>query len=315
MSGSWLLELRFPPLRLDMLPLGKAGDGFGGGTLLSSECVFCYSCLPMRKLSLSPPSWESPHLDRQKASAEADRVPEDMPKDNKDIALVSSISKNQVIGQTKVAINPSIPRKTYLQRLAIRTTSQGNWKDLIRHSYQPLIILFTIPTVFYMSLIYAVTSVWQTVMITVLSMAITMPPYNFSSSQIGMMSLPGFIGTSLGVLITGKLTDLSIIYVARRKKGIYEPEMRLYLMPFFIPFVPAGALMYGIGLEKGLAWPIVAVGFAMCNFGVAPICAMALTYITDLYTEVSTHVIPLEINWLICFQDCWRCLNRRHIYA
>ncbi|KAH6720244.1 hypothetical protein BKA61DRAFT_708486 [Leptodontidium sp. MPI-SDFR-AT-0119] len=103
-------------------------------------------------------------------------------------------------------------------------------KDLLVPIYQPVVVLFTISTVFYMSLIYAVISAWQTIMITVLSSAMPMPPYSFTSSQIGFMSLPGFIGTSLGVTVTSLSSDHSIL--------------------------------------------------------AAPISAMALTYITDSYSEI-----------------------------
>ena len=183
-------------------------------------------------------------------------------------------------------INHNIPRKTYWQRLAFTTPSEGTLKSFFRHSYQPAAILFTIPAVFYMSLIYGVTLAWSTVMVTILSSWMTLPPYNFNSAQIGLMSVPAFIGSTLGALIIGPLSDRSILFLARRNKGIYEPEMRLWMMAPFVPFVPAGALMFGIGLNNGLSWPIIAVGYAINNFGLTPISSIALTYITDSYTEV-----------------------------
>jgi MFS family permease len=120
----------------------------------------------------------------------------------------------------------------------------------------------------------------------------TLPPYNFDSAQIGLMSLPSFIGTTLGALLIGPISDRSILYLAHRNHGVYEPEMRLWAMAPFVPFVPAGALMFGIGLNNGLSWPIVAVGYAICNFGTAPISTIALTYITDSYTDVYSSPLP-----------------------
>ncbi len=62
--------------------------------------------------------------------------------------------------------------------------------------------------------------------------------------------------------------------------------MRLWAMAPFVPFVPLGALMFGIALNDGKPWPVIAVGYAICLFGLTPISSIALTYITDSYTEV-----------------------------
>jgi MFS family permease len=210
---------------------------------------------------------------------------------------VTSSCKKEEESQTQdlsipTVINPNIPRKTYWQRLAFATTSTGSFKDFARHGYQPAVVLFTFPAVFYMSWVYGVMLAWSTVMVTVLSSTMTLPPYNFDSAQIGLMSLPSFIGTTLGALLIGPISDRSILYLAHRNHGVYEPEMRLWAMAPFVPFVPAGALMFGIGLNNGLSWPIVAVGYAICNFGTAPISTIALTYITDSYTDVYSYPLP-----------------------
>src|ERR1700691_459007 len=100
------------------------------------------------------------------------------------------------------------------------------------------------------------------------------------------MNVAAIVGGTIGALVIGPLSDWSILYLARRNKGIYEPEMRLWMMAPFVPFVPAGALMFGIGLNNGLSWPIVAVGYGLTGFGLNPVSSVALTYITDSYTEV-----------------------------
>lgn len=183
-------------------------------------------------------------------------------------------------------IDSSIPERTYLRRLVPFTKPEGPFSHFLRHSYQPFFILFTIPSVLFMALIYGTMTACSTIMITTLSSYMVLPPYNFNSSQIGLMSLPPFIGTSLGVLITGPLSDWIILCLARRNKGIYEPEMRLWVIAGFIPLVPAGILMFGLGLSRGAAWPVLAIGYALCAFGNAPASSVSLTYITDAYGEV-----------------------------
>ncbi|KAL1857657.1 hypothetical protein Daus18300_010177 [Diaporthe australafricana] len=187
---------------------------------------------------------------------------------------------------TSVHIDPSIPRKTYWQRLSLATTTPGPFMLFARHAYQPFQILFTIPGVAYMSLVYAVLLAWSTVMSAALSTYMILPPYNFNSTQIGLMNLAPFIGNTLGSLICGPLSDWTILRLAKRNQGIYEPEMRLWVFVPFIPFQVAGAFWFGYALQGGQSWVAVAFAFGMCNFGSAPISSIALTYMTDAYNEI-----------------------------
>ena len=224
-------------------------------------------------------------------SGEKNRIDQKSPTEQTDLFTsatgAEATDENLDQNDSAVTISPNIPRKSYWQKLKFAATTPGDFKNFVRHSYQPAIILFTIPAVFYMSLVYGVTLAWQTVMVTVLSSYMTLPPYNFNSAQIGLMSVPPFIGTTIGALIIGPLSDWSILYLSRRNKGIYEPEFRLWMMAPFVPFVPTGALMFGIGLNNGISWLVIAVGYAICSVGLTPISSIALTYITDSYAEVS----------------------------
>ncbi|KAJ9293590.1 hypothetical protein DTO271G3_7669 [Paecilomyces variotii] len=184
------------------------------------------------------------------------------------------------------SVDTTIPTKTYWQRLTLWSSSPGSLHSFVRHSYQPFMILISIPAVFYMSLLYGAMLAASTVMVTTLSSWMAEPPYNFNAAQIGLMSLPPWIGTTLGSLVCGPMSDWLILFLAKRNKGIYEPEMRLWVIAAFIPFVPAGLFMFGIGLNNGSPWPVLAVGYALCNFGTTPASSIALTYITDAYTEI-----------------------------
>lgn len=185
-----------------------------------------------------------------------------------------------------IKIDHTIPLMTYQQRLALWQTSPGSFTHFFRHSYQPLVVFARIPAVFYMALVYSIINSTLTVNITVMSEYLYDSPWNFNSAQIGLMGLPGFIGTSLGLVICGPVSDWGILFLAKRNKGIYEPEMRLWVIAAFIPFVPAGVFMFGFGLANGSSWPILAIGSGLLSFGTAPASSIALTYLTDAYTDV-----------------------------
>ncbi|KAK4943123.1 hypothetical protein LTR10_017322 [Elasticomyces elasticus] len=188
-----------------------------------------------------------------------------------------------------VTIDPNIPRKTYWQRLAITTTTSTSGESnqaFLRHMYQPLVLLCTIPAITYAALVYGILVGLGDVMSTTMSTFLTQPPYNFSSGHVGLMHLPRVIGVTIGAAIGGPLSDWTILYLSRRRNGIYDPELRLWAIIPFLPFVPAGALMFGIGLNNGVSWPIIAVGLVLYNIGVTPINSIIVTYLTDSYRDV-----------------------------
>lgn len=185
-----------------------------------------------------------------------------------------------------VTIDPSIPKKSYRQKLALWSISPLPWDQAAKHAYQPLLILLSFPGVFFMALEYGVMTACTTVPVTTLSAVMPLPPYNFGPQQIGLMGIPQFIGVSLATLVTGPVSDRLAIFLAKRNRGIFEPEMRLWLALGFTLFVPAGLFMFGIGLNNGSHWLLPAFGLGVSAFGIVPASSAALTYLTDAYTDV-----------------------------
>jgi hypothetical protein len=74
-----------------------------------------------------------------------------------------------------------------------------------------------------------------------------LPPYNFGDVGIGLLNLPAFIGTLIGFVWGGPLSDWSIVWFTKRNNGIYEPEMRLYLATLPALLGPVGLFLYGYG--------------------------------------------------------------------
>ncbi|KAI7208237.1 hypothetical protein KC333_g9202 [Hortaea werneckii] len=195
--------------------------------------------------------------------------------------------ENHVVDPTPASFPPrSVPRKPYIQRLAIATSSPGSFRNFFCHTYQPFQILFLIPGVFYMSLVYGAIMVTNNILVTTMSTYMAEAPYSFGPDQIGLMSLAPFIGSTLGTLLAGPLSDWWISFCARRNRGIYEPEMRLWLIVIFAIFLPIGMICFGVGLSQGWSWPLVAFFYGLCAFAVAPAGTLSLTYMTDAYTEV-----------------------------
>jgi MFS family permease len=193
------------------------------------------------------------------------------------------------VSSTPAAISP--PRKSYLQRLKPITTTKGNFMQLALHSYQPLLVVFTVPAVAYVAFLYGLVTAALQVSVTLVAATMPAPPYLFTPAQVGLMSLPPLIGNILGTVVGAPITDRLILHLARKNKGIYEPEMRLWLLLVFAPIFPAGMILFGYGLGLGMSWPVVAMGLGLMGFAMTPIASVALSYLTDAYTDVSSLVL------------------------
>lgn len=132
------------------------------------------------------------------------------------------------------------PRRTYLQRLKPWASSDGSIVALLRHTYQPFFVMGTIPAVLYVALLYGLISAAFQVSVSLISTTLPAPPYHFNPAQVGLMNLSALIGNTLGALVSSPFSDRMILWLARKNNGIYEPEMRLWLLLAFAPFFPAG---------------------------------------------------------------------------
>lgn len=134
----------------------------------------------------------------------------------------------------------SSPRRSYLRRLIPWTTSEGSVLQLLHHTYQPFFVMATIPAVLYVALLYGLVTAAFQVSVTLISTYLPAPPYSFNASQVGLMSIPALVGNTLGTIVSSPFSDRLILWLARKNNGVYEPEMRLWLLLAFAPFFPAG---------------------------------------------------------------------------
>ncbi|KIW18432.1 hypothetical protein PV08_02720 [Exophiala spinifera] len=174
----------------------------------------------------------------------------------------------------------------YSQRLRLLTVTPGGFKDLIRHTWQPFVVLFTTPAVAYTSLINGSLLAWVTVLLSVFSTYLTLPPYNFSTSAVGLMNVAPFIGSFLGSAYGGVLSDFHIIRLSQKNNGIYEPEMRFWLALPWLVITPLSLLMFGLCLTHSLPWISLAIALVIFGAGLNVFNAIALTYLIDSYRNI-----------------------------
>lgn len=152
-----------------------------------------------------------------------------------------------------VEIDHSIPMKTYAQRhplWSLQKADTSAHRSLWMHFFQPFHILISFPAVAFTALQYGFLIAMLAILAVTQATLYPFEPYFFSPIGVGNMNLPPAIGAILGSLFGGPLNDYFILWVAKRRGGIYEPETRLWL--FLIPAacMPIGLFMYGLTISK-----------------------------------------------------------------
>ncbi|GAA3286217.1 hypothetical protein GCM10020218_047680 [Dactylosporangium vinaceum] len=64
------------------------------------------------------------------------------------------------------------------------------------------------------------------------------------------MSVGPFVGNLLGSIYGGFLGDRLILFFAKRNKGYYEPEMRLYILHLPALTLAGGLIMFGTTVSR-----------------------------------------------------------------
>lgn len=116
--------------------------------------------------------------------------------------------------------------------------------------------------------------------------------YNFSTFAVGLVFLPGGIGTVAGLVYIGNLSDRNLRRHAAAGKPV-TPEARLPLviiLPGALTF-PIGLFVYGWTVEARVHWVVPLIGTAITGFGSILIFIAIQTYLIDAFEEYAASVI------------------------
>ena len=76
--------------------------------------------------------------------------------------------------------------------------------------------------------------------------AIYSSEYKFKSGPIGAcLGIPLIVGSVLGEMCSGRLSDYIMLRMAKRNNGVRKPEFRLYLSTISAFFMPLGIIIFG----------------------------------------------------------------------
>lgn len=180
---------------------------------------------------------------------------------------------------------PPEKKDSYLKSLRFisgRYSDAPFWKILLRP-----VVIFWYPAVLWAFLIYGTTLTWIVVFSVVNASIFTLPPYNFTVSQVGLISISPFILTLIGEVIAGPLNDYICLVLARRNHGIYEPEFRLVLMFPVMLLGITGFFGFGASVHYQTHWIGPVLTFGIANMAMAFATGCVFGYVIDSYEDLS----------------------------
>ncbi|GJC91485.1 fluconazole resistance protein [Colletotrichum higginsianum] len=115
--------------------------------------------------------------------------------------------------------------------------------------------------------------------------------YGFSQGSSGLAYIGIGIGSLVGLLFAGLVSDRLVRTLTLRNAGQYQPEYRLPPMLCGAILVPIGLFWYGWTAEKQLHWMLPIVGTALLGCGIVIVLMSTSTYLVDAFTEYAASAM------------------------
>nr|QFR37116.1 MFS transporter [Cyberlindnera americana] len=201
------------------------------------------------------------------------------------------------------------PMKSYWQRIALITPASNLKGTGFKQYWKHILInlkMFTFPGIILSGLFWGFQNAFLSFYLTSEDTFFYDPPYNYSNTGVALMNIPCLIGSVIGCIYAGILSDYFTLWMARRNNGVVEAEFRLYFAFLTAIFGSAGLLMFGIGADKMLPWPVMYVGLGFIGFAYGSGGDIALSYSMEgselvLESMVCVAVINNTISCIFTF--------------
>ncbi|KAJ5625982.1 hypothetical protein N7510_002291 [Penicillium lagena] len=221
----------------------------------------------------------SPEAERPLSRESNGEEPKNLPMEG-----LNGMSSTQVTVQ-----QPVLEKDSFIKTLRPfngRKTDENFFKLLLR----PFPLFFH-PSVFWACLIQGVIIGWAVFLGVILAIVFLTPPLWFTEVQTGYLYTGAFIGSMLGLVLSGLLSDSMNKVMIRLNHGRYEPEFRILLVIFQLIFCGIG--LYGFGWTAGDAehyhWLLPDVFLMFIIIGMVMGAVAGSLYIVDAHREIAVE--------------------------
>jgi hypothetical protein len=95
------------------------------------------------------------------------------------------------------------------------------------------------------------------------------------------------VGAAFSTWWAGSIADRVTLLLARRNKGVREPEQRLWMLVPTAVVSCVGLIIWGVGVEHGIHWMGLVVGITLFTFSVVTGSSVSLSYNVDCFKDIS----------------------------
>ncbi|KAI8302238.1 hypothetical protein K4K59_000576 [Colletotrichum sp. SAR11_240] len=183
-------------------------------------------------------------------------------------------------------VSPQIPLPNkYRQRMRFSTPTE----ESLLFSYIAPFKMAVFPHVIFSAIQCANAVAFLVLLTSINSIVFAAPPYNFNTAGVGIMLMGPFIGNMIGSVYGGIFGDWIVVRLARKNRGIFEPEMRLYVL--FIPalLMGVGVVIFGTTADGGMHWVYPSIGGALFAFGMSSMMDVSFTIVIDTYKAATAE--------------------------
>ncbi|KAK5123781.1 hypothetical protein LTR85_002417 [Meristemomyces frigidus] len=186
-------------------------------------------------------------------------------------------------------------RKTYLDKIKLWQAADMRKPNHLAGMVSRPLIFLTFPVIAYAGFSYGSNLVWFNVLNGTASLILGGAPYNFPAWAVGLSYVSPLVGVAIGSAYTGYIGDRIVLKLARRNKGVLEPEFRLWLFLPSLLLVPFGLILWGVGAAHAIQWfgCVFAMGvIALTNtLGIQ----LSVSYCIDSYKDLSGEAMVTVI--------------------
>ncbi|KAF8079194.1 MFS general substrate transporter [Lyophyllum atratum] len=224
--------------------------------------------------------------EREVVPAKSDKG--ESPDDNSIPSEKRSVDRPRSTSEEDGSRVPDTP--SYLSQLKIWNGTFSN-VSLFKIFTRPFPFLLS-PVTWFIFLVHGMQTVWLS-LLPICSSTIFTIEYNFTASQIGLTNLGGIVGIIIAICVSGPLTDWGTVWLARRNKGVYEPEFRIFFISTML-FGVFGYAGWAVGTTRNMPWIGAVACITMANFSMVVSGAAAVTYLLDTHGPDALHVLALS---------------------
>ncbi|KAF2157018.1 MFS general substrate transporter [Myriangium duriaei CBS 260.36] len=179
--------------------------------------------------------------------------------------------------------------KSYWQRIALITPASNlvgsGFKQYMVRMWNNLKIIW-LPAVAYAGIQWGFQDAWLSFYLTAEEDNWTSAPYNYGDAASGLMNLPTLIGSVVGCVYGGAMSDWFVKKIALRNNGIYEAEDRLWMMLLPAIISPVGLIIFGVATYRVWPWQAAYVALGFIGFGWGCAGDLSMAFAMDAYPEI-----------------------------